>query len=268
MNDRIILVIEDDDDIRSLLVSELSAYATVIARPDGTSGYEYARGNDVDLILCDVMMPGIDGFEVTRRIKDDFSTSHIPVILLTALSAEESRLKGAQCGADSYITKPFSTKLLLTRVFKLIELCEKLKEKFSSDITATRTFVSVTDTDKAFADRIATVVEQNLLNPDFTVDDFADALSLGHTIMYRKVKGVTGYAPKTYLRIMRMKKAAEMLLHPDKNVSEVAYAVGMSDQLYFSKCFKQQFGVSPSEYKKGGGQAANSTDLNDETPSE
>ena len=250
MNDRVILVIEDDDDVRSFLVSELSKYATVVARPDGTSGYEYAQDNDVDLILCDVMMPGIDGFEVTKRIKGDFATSHIPVILLTALSAEDSKLKGAQCGADSYITKPFSTQLLLTCVFKLIEQREKLKEKFSSDITVTRTFVSVTDSDKVFSDRLTKVVEMNLSNPYFTVDDFADALSLGHTIMYRKIKGVTGYAPKTYLRIVRMKKAAEMLQKSDMNVSEVAYAVGMNDPLYFSKCFKQQFGVSPSIYKK------------------
>lgn len=253
MNDRVILVIEDDDDVRALLVEELSPYATIVAKSDGSSGYEYARSNDIDLILCDVMMPGMNGFELTKRLKEDFDTSHIPIILLTALSAENSKLKGTQCGADAYITKPFSKQLLLTSIFKLIEQREKLKEKFSNDISRTRTFVSVTDSDKAFADRLADVVNENLSNPDFTVDDFAEALSLGHTIMYRKVKGVTGYAPKTYLRIMRMKKAAELLLRPEVNVSEVAYAVGMSDPLYFSKCFKQQFGVSPSTYKKNRG---------------
>lgn len=253
MNDRIILVIEDDDDVRALLVSELSSYATVVARTDGTSGYSYARENDVDLILCDVMMPGIDGFEVTRRIKNDFNTSHIPVILLTALSAEESMLKGIRCGADSYITKPFSRQLLLIRIFKLIEQREKLKEKFSNDITTTRPLISLTDSDKAFADQLATIIEKNLSNPEFNVDDFAKAMSLGHTILYRKVKGVTGYAPKTYLRIMRMKKAAELLLRPDVNISEVAYDVGLNDPLYFSKCFRQQFGMSPSQYRKDGG---------------
>lgn len=253
MNDRVILVIEDDDDVRALLVSELSVYATVVARPDGTSGYDYARNNDVDLILCDVMMPGMDGFEVTRRLKDNFDTSHIPIILLTALSAEESRLKGAQCGADSYITKPFSTRLLLTCVFKLIEQREKLKEKFSNDITAVRPLISTTDKDKDFVDQLTEVVTSNLSNPDFTIEDFASAMSIGRTILYRKVKGVTGYAPKEYLRIMRMKKAAELLLSPDVNVSEVAYAVGLGDPFYFSKCFKQQFGVSPSTYKKNGG---------------
>lgn len=253
MNDRTVLVIEDDDDVRSLLVSELSAYFTVVARPDGASGYDYARSNDVDLILCDVMMPGIDGFEVTRRLKEDFDTSHIPVILLTALSADDSKLKGAQCGADAYITKPFSTRVLIMCVFKTIEQREKLKEKFSNDLTAVRPLISTTESDKQFADRLTAVVTENLSNPDFTVDDFAQAMSLGHTILYRKVKGVTGYAPKEYLRIMRMKKAAELLLKPGTNVSEVAYAVGMSDPLYFSKSFKRQFGVSPTAYKKSGG---------------
>lgn len=256
MNDRIILVIEDDDDVRSLLAAELSAYATVVTRPDGTSGYDYAKDNDVDLILCDVMMPGMDGFEVTRRLKENFDTSHIPVIILTALNAEESRLKGAQCGADSYITKPFSSQLLLTRIFKLIEQREKLKEKFSNDVTAVRPLISTTDNDKKFVDKLTEVITSNLTNPDFSVDDFASAMSLGRTILYRKVRGVTGYAPKEYLRIMRMKKAAELLLKSEVNVSEVAYAVGLSDPFYFSKCFKQQFGMSPSAYKKNGGIAS------------
>lgn len=252
MNDRTILVIEDDDDVRSLLVEELSRYATVVARPDGKTGYEYARSNEVDLILCDVMMPGIDGFEVTRRLKDTFDTSHIPVILLTALSAEDSKLRGVQCGADSYITKPFSTKLLLTRVFKTIELRERLKEKFSNDVTTTRPLISTTEGDKLFVDRLTEVITKNLANPFFTIEDFAEQMSLGRTILYRKVKGVTGYAPKEYLRIMRMKKAAELLLRPGANVSEVAYAVGLNDPFYFSKCFKQQFGVSPSVFRKSG----------------
>lgn len=256
MNERTILVIEDDDDVRSLLVSELSAYFTVVARPDGTSGYDYARGNDVDLILCDVMMPGMDGFEVTRRLKEDFDTSHIPVILLTALSADDSKLKGAKCGADAYITKPFSTRVLIMCVCKTIEQREKLKEKFSNDLTSVRPLISTTEGDKQFADRLTAVVTENLSNPDFTVNDFEQAMSLGHTILYRKVKGVTGYAPKEYLRIMRMKKAAELLLKPETNVSEVAYAVGMSDPLYFSKSFKRQFGVSPTAYKKSGGAVA------------
>lgn len=253
MTDRIVLIIEDDDDVRSLLISQLSSAFTVVAKPDGNSGYDYARNNDIDLILCDVMMPGMDGFEVTRRLKENFNTSHIPVLLLTALSAADSKLKGVQCGADAYITKPFSMRVLMMRILKTIEQREKLKEKFSNDPTTVRPLISATESDKLFTDRLTEVVSSNLSNPDFNVDSFAAAMSLGHTILYRKVKGVTGYAPKEYLRIMRMKKAAELLLKTDINVSEVAYAIGMNDPLYFSKSFKKQFGVSPTSYKKGRG---------------
>lgn len=173
MNERTILIIEDDDDVRSLLVSELSAYITVVAKSDGSSGYEYARDNDIDLILCDVMMPGMDGFEVTSCLKNDFSTSHIPIILLTALGTDENKMKGLQSGADSYITKPFSMKLLVTRVLKTIEQREKLKEKFSNDITAVRPLISTTELDKKFVDKFTKIINENLSNSEFTIEDLA-----------------------------------------------------------------------------------------------
>lgn len=195
-------------------------------------------------------MPGLSGFEVTRKLKRDFNTSHIPIILLTALNAPESHLEGVESGADAYITKPFSTKLLLARVFKLIEQRDKLREKFSSDLSMVRPVICTTDKDKEFTDKLTRIVEEQLENPDFTVDDFASMMALGRTIFYRKVKGVTGYAPKEYLRVMRMKKAAELLLKTDVTVAEVAYQVGINDPFYFSKCFKAQFGVSPSTYQK------------------
>ena len=195
-------------------------------------------------------MPGLSGFEVTGKLKNDFNTSHIPIILLTALNAPESHLEGVESGADAYITKPFSTKLLLARVFKLIEQRDKLREKFSSDLSMIRPVICTTDKDKEFTDKLTRIVEEQLDNPDFTVDDFASMMALGRTIFYRKVKGVTGYAPKEYLRVMRMKKAAELLLKTDATVAEVAYQVGINDPFYFSKCFKTQFGVSPSTYQK------------------
>ena len=134
-----------------------------------------------------------------------------------------------ESGADAYITKPFSTKLLLARVFKLIEQRDKLREKFSSDLSMVRPVICTTDKDKEFTDKLTRIVEEQLENPDFTVDDFASMMALGRTIFYRKVKGVTGYAPKEYLRVMRMKKAAELLLKTDVTVAEVAYQVGIND---------------------------------------
>lgn len=250
LNKRKLLIIEDDTDVREFLKEELSVYFEVMAEADGNAGLERAYSYDADLIICDVLMPGLSGFEVTGKLKSDFNTSHIPIILLTALNAPESHLEGVESGADAYITKPFSTKLLLARVFKLIEQRDKLREKFSSDLSMIRPVICTTDKDKEFTDKLTRIVEEQLDNPDFTVDDFASMMALGRTIFYRKVKGVTGYAPKEYLRVMRMKKAAELLLKTDATVAEVAYQVGINDPFYFSKCFKTQFGVSPSTYQK------------------
>ena len=250
LNKRKLLIIEDDTDVREFLKEELSVYFEVMAEADGNAGLERAYSYDADLIICDVLMPGLSGFEVTGKLKNDFNTSHIPIILLTALNAPESHLEGVESGADAYITKPFSTKLLLARVFKLIEQRDKLREKFSSDLSMIRPVICTTDKDKEFTDKLTRIVEEQLDNPDFTVDDFASMMALGRTIFYRKVKGVTGYAPKEYLRVMRMKKAAELLLKTDATVAEVAYQVGINDPFYFSKCFKTQFGVSPSTYQK------------------
>lgn len=253
LNKHRLLIIEDDTDVRELLKEELSAYFEVEAEADGPAGLERACSGDVDLIVCDVMMPGLSGFEVTRRLKEDFSTSHIPIVLLTALDAPESHLEGVESGADAYITKPFSSRLLLARIFKLIEQRDKLREKFSNDLSMMRPVICTNDKDKEFIDKLTRIIEQQIENPEFTVDDFASEMALGRTIFYRKVKGVTGYAPKEYLRVMRMKKAAELLLVPDATVTDVAYRVGISDPFYFSKCFKAQFGVSPSVYQKNKG---------------
>lgn len=254
LNKRKLLIIEDDTDVREFLKEELSVYFEVEAEADGKSGLERAYSYDADLIICDVLMPGLSGFEVTKKLKGDFTTSHIPIILLTALNAPESHLEGVESGADAYITKPFSTKLLLARVFKLIEQRDKLREKFSSDLSIVRPVICTTEKDKEFTEKLTRIVEEQLENPDFTADDFASMMALGRTIFYRKVKGVTGYAPKEYLRVMRMKKAAELLLTTGCTVAEVSYQVGISDPFYFSKCFKAQFGVSPSVYQKNKGE--------------
>lgn len=257
LNKRKILIIEDDNDVREFLVHELSAYFEVVAESDGNAGIERAYSYDADLIISDVLMPGYSGFEITRKLKDDFNTSHIPIILLTALTASESQLEGVESGADAYITKPFSTKLLLARVFKLIEQRDKLREKFSNDLTMVRPVMYTTDKDKQFIDKLTRIMEEQLENPEFTVDEFASQMALGRTVFYRKVRGITGYAPKEYLRVMRMKKAAELLLSTGDTVAEVSYKVGINDPFYFSKCFKSQFGVSPSAYQKNARNAAN-----------
>ena len=252
LNKRKVLIIEDDDDIRQFLKEEISLYFEVEVAADGTSGFEKACSYDADLIICDVLMPGMTGFEVTRRLKSDFSTSHIPIILLTALNSPEKHLEGIEAGADAYIAKPFSIKLLLARVFHLIEQRDKLREKYSSEPGIMRPAICSTNKDKEFADRLAVVLEQHISRPDFTIDEFAGLMNLGRTVFYRKLRGVTGYSPNEYMRIIRMKKAAELLLSPENlTVAEVSYQVGINDPFYFSKCFKAQFGVAPSVYQRG-----------------
>ena len=252
LNKRKVLIIEDDNDIREFLKEEVGVYFEVEVAADGTSGFEKARTYDADLIICDVLMPGMTGFEVTKKLKSDFATSHIPIILLTALNSPEKHLEGIEAGADAYIAKPFSIKLLLARVFRLIEQRDKLREKFSSEPGIVRAAVCSTDRDKEFADRLAVVLEQNLSRPEFSIDEFAQLMKLGRTVFYRKLRGVTGYSPNEYLRVVRMKKAAELLLSSENlTVAEVAYKVGISDTFYFSKCFKTQFGVAPSVYQRG-----------------
>ncbi len=251
LNKRKVLIIEDDNDVREFLKEEVGQYFEVVAEADGPSGLERARTYDADLIICDVLMPGMTGFEVTRKLKNDFDTSHIPIILLTAMSSAESHLEGVESGADAYITKPFSPKLLLARAFKLIEQREKLREKFSNDPNMVRPAICTSDKDKEFADKLQAVMDQQLGNAQFTIDEFASVMGLGRTVFYRKVRGVTGYSPNEYIRIIRMKKAAELLLENRYTVAEVSYKVGINDPFYFSKCFKQQFGVAPSVYLRG-----------------
>lgn len=250
LNRRKILIIEDDNDIREFLQNEIGQYFEVAAESDGLSGLERARTYDADLIVCDVLMPGLTGFEVTRQLKNDFDTSHIPIILLTAMSSADSHLEGVESGADAYITKPFSPKLLLAQVFKLIEQRDKLRDKFSKDPGMLHPAICTTDRDKEFVDKLQSLLEQQLDNDQLNVDEMATMMGLGRTVFYRKVRGLTGYSPNEYIRIIRMKKAAELLLEDRLTVSEISYKVGINDPLYFSKCFKQQFGVAPTVYRR------------------
>ncbi|HEX3006444.1 MAG TPA: two-component regulator propeller domain-containing protein [Bacteroidales bacterium] len=243
-----LLIIDDNKDIRDYLTEELRSHFTIETAEDGRGGLEKAIAGNPDLIICDVKMPGMDGIEVTTRIKDDFQTSHIPVILLTALSSESIQLAGSECGADAYIMKPFSMKFLFSRVYKLIEQREKLKKRFSIDIHVKENILSRSDKDKEFYTLINKIIDDNLSRHDFSVEEFTDLSLQKRTIFYKKVKGLTGYSPNELIKIKRMKKAAELILEGKHTVAEVSWKVGIEDQFYFSKCFKAQFGCSPSKY--------------------
>ena len=255
LNDKHILIIEDDTDVCQFLKEEMEQYFQVQLRHDGASGLEEAQQNDYDLIICDVMMPKMNGYEVVSRLKSKFDTCHIPIILLTALGAEENQLKGITTGADAYITKPFSPRLLLARVIQLIDQRNRIRERFASETTTKETpsaaSICTNPLDKKFMEKFNQLLSQRLTDPDLSLDELARELAVGRTVFFRKVKGVTGFTPNEYIRVMRLKKAAEMLAEGEYTVNDTAYSVGYNDPLYFSRCFKQQFGVSPSAYLKG-----------------
>lgn len=250
LNRKTILLVEDDNDVRDFLASELESCFNLRVATDGQMGLAMAKEEDFDLVVSDVMMPGMNGFELTKRLKNKFETCHIPVILLTALSTDDKVLEGTESGADAYITKPFSPQLLVARIFQLIDQRERLKQKFSKEGQTVRSAMCASDQDQMFVRRLDAVIYPRLGEQDLSVDKVAGLLRMGRTLFYRKVRGVTGYTPNDYIRVLRMKKAAELLAKGDNNVSEVAYAVGFDNPYCFSKCFKAQYGMPPSQYIK------------------
>lgn len=249
LNRRTILLIEDDNDVREFLLSELESCFDLKVASDGKAGIVMAKELDVDLIVSDVMMPGMNGFELTKRLKNSFETSHIPIILLTALSTDENVLEGTESGADAYITKPFSPQLLMARILQLLNQREILRQKFGKVPQEIRSAMLRNEQDSLFVKRLDSIVYSRLGEQDLSVDKVAGLLHLRRTIFYKKVRGTTGYTPNEYIRVIRLRKAAELLKEGEKNVSEVAYAVGFDNPYYFSKCFKEQFGMPPSQYR-------------------
>ena len=249
LNRRTILLIEDDNDVREFLLSELESCFDLKVASDGKAGIAMAKELDVDLIVSDVMMPGMNGFELTKRLKNSFETSHIPIILLTALSTDENVLEGTESGADAYITKPFSPQLLMARILQLLNQREILRQKFGKVPQEIRSAMLRNEQDSLFVKRLDSIVYSRLGEQDLSVDKVAGLLHLGRTIFYKKVRGTTGYTPNEYIRVIRLRTAAELLKEGEKNVSEVAYAVGFDNPYYFSKCFKEQFGMPPSQYR-------------------
>ncbi|MDD3079534.1 MAG: two-component regulator propeller domain-containing protein [Paludibacter sp.] len=251
-----ILVVDDNDDIRDYLTEKLSPYYEIITATDGNTGIHKSKEDDPDLIICDVMMPGMNGFELTKSLKDDFATCHIPVILLTAYISDEHHTEGIQAGADAYISKPFSMKHLMLQINKLLEKRELLHKHYANteiddteeDNEALSEQDSLPEKDLQFMKLVEEILEMHLTNADFSVDEFAALTNTGRTLFFKKIKSLTGYSPNEFIRFRRMKKAAELLKTYKYNVSEVSYMVGINDPFYFSKCFKAQYGCSPSKY--------------------
>ncbi|MCU0289726.1 MAG: ATP-binding protein, partial [Acidobacteria bacterium] len=242
----IILVIEDSADVRQYIRGALEPVYAVVESIDGEQGLAKAKEMVPDLIICDVMMPGKDGFEVCREIKSDRITSHIPVILLTAKAGEENILTGFETGADDYITKPFSTRILSARIKNLIELRRQLQQNFGREMSLQPAKSTLTKIDQEFLMELQKVIGANISDPEFNVDQLNRKMYMSHATLYRKIHALTGETPVEFIRTCRLKKAAELLKAGKGNVGDVAFEVGFSNTSYFIKCFKEKFHQLPS----------------------
>ena len=242
-----ILIIEDNTELRISLKKSLSKHYAIITAPNGEEGLKSANDLNPDLIVCDVMMPGINGFEVCQRIKNNVDTSHIPVILLTALSGTENQIEGYKTGADAYITKPFSEKLLLTQIENQLHTRQKLKEMFlSSDHLFKETLHTIPDL--SIIEKASLIIEDNLLVPDFSVDHLADKMKMSRSSLHRKIRAHTDQSTTEFIRFIRLKKAVKILKSGNNNIEEISFMVGFNSPSYFSHCFKKQFGTSPKNF--------------------
>ena len=243
-----VLIIDDNADIRSYVHGLLNAEYSVIEAANGSEGIRKAMKYVPDLIISDVMMPGMDGIECCRRLKSELQTCHIPVILLTACSLDEQRIQGYDGGADSYISKPFSSQLLLARIRNLIDSHQRLKQFFGDRQTLAKE--DICDLDKDFVEKFKKIIEEKMSDSGLNVEDLGKDMGLSRVQLYRKIKSLTNYAPNELLRMARLKRAASLLASSELTVAEIAYEVGFTSPSYFTKCYKEQFGESPTEFLK------------------
>ena len=243
-----VLVIDDNADIRHYVKALLSKEYRVLDAADGAAGIRLAMKYVPDVIISDVMMPGMDGLECCRRLKGELQTCHIPVILLTACSLDEQRIQGYDGGADSYISKPFNSQLLLSRIRNLITNHRQLKQFFGDSQSIEKE--SISELDKDFVTRFKALVGEKMKDPELNVEDLGRDMGMSRVQLYRKLKSLTNYSPNELLRQMRLKKAASLLAASDMTIAEVAYEVGFSSPSYFTKCYKEQFGESPTDFLK------------------
>jgi len=244
----LILIVEDNNDMRQFIKENIQENFVVLETADGEEGLSKANENIPDLIVSDVLMPKLNGYELCEKIKTDEKTSHIPVILLTSKAETNSRLKGLETGADDYLTKPFNSAELLLRVKNLIDQRKKLRDKFSKEITLEPKDIAVTSIDEKFLTRVLEIVEKNVSNEKFSAEDFAKSVGMSKTHLNRKLNALTETSANEFIRTYRLKKAARLLSGKSGNISEIAYEVGFSNPSYFAESFKKLFGYSPTEF--------------------
>jgi signal transduction histidine kinase/DNA-binding response OmpR family regulator len=245
----VILLVEDNNEIVGYVQHILEPACELLIAQNGIKAFELLRNHHPDLIITDVMMPEMDGIELTLKIKDNFELSHIPVIMLTAKSQIEDQIHGIESGAEAYILKPFNAKYLQAIVRNILRQRDIVMKHFIDKGELIHEGIKITSKDEKFMQDIVEIIKKNYSNPEFNVERLVDHSTVGRTVFYNKIKGLTGSAPVEFLRSMRLKIACDMLIDSGYNVSEVGYMCGFNDIKYFSKCFKAQFGLTPSDYK-------------------
>lgn len=247
----IILVIEDSQDMREYIKVALEPDYTVVEAQDGQEGLEKARNLIPDLIVSDIMMPNMDGYDMCKTLKKDRLTSHIPIILLTAKASEEHIIEGLETGADDYVTKPFSMTILSARIKNLIDIRRQLQQNLGREMALQPVKTTVSTIDREFLDELQGVLKEHMSDPEFNVEQLCKKLYMGNTTLYRKINALCGQTPTEFIRTCRLKRAAELLRSGSGSVTEVAFEVGFSSRAYFTKCFKEKFHTLPSSYASG-----------------
>ena len=245
-----ILLIEDSEDFRFYLKDNLRQYYNIIESPDGKAGWAKALSEHPDLIVSDVSMPQMNGIDLCRKIKQDKRTTHIPVILLTALTGEEQLLRGLETGASDYMTKPFNFEVLLSKIKNLLEQHECLRKTYQKQIGVKPSEVDVLSVDEKFMQHALSVIEMNISNPEFSVEEFSREMAMSRVALYKKLLLLTRQTPIEFIRSIRLKRAAQLLEKSQFTVAEVAYEVGFNNPKYFARYFKAEFGVLPSSWNK------------------
>lgn len=247
-NNPTILITEDNADMRRYIYESLVETYNILEAENGEFGWQIATAEMPDLIISDVMMPRKDGFALCEKLKSDQRTSHIPVILLTARASGGSKIKGLETGADDYLIKPFDVRELKVRVSNLISQRQKLRERYQKEVILGSGQIKLSSTDEKFLKRITAIVQTNMTEIDFSIEDFAREACLSRVQLHRKLQALTGLSASRFIRVLRLKRAAELLKQQTGNVSEVAFAVGFNSLSHFNRSFREQYKKSPTEY--------------------
>jgi YesN/AraC family two-component response regulator len=249
-NKPVLLLVEDNQDMRAFIRSFIDEGFNVLEACDGEEAWELTHRYLPDMIVSDIMMPKMDGYQFCRLVKNNFATSHIPVILLTALSAVEKQLEGLNCGADDYVTKPFEEKVLMARIRNILETRNQLHSRFNDTMNTNELEMAEDSPDKRLLDRVLKILQGNYMNADFDVTELTQELGISRSLLHKKLDSLVGQSASRFIRSYRLTKAKELIIKAEgRNISEIAYSVGFNDPKYFTRCFTKHFGINPSSWE-------------------